>query len=74
MALPNRIEQIALFVFGGGRTRLEVSGGRVVFIRDFMAEIHAGIKNRGLNEMIPERFPNLRTLHFAARFWNGDNL
>ena len=39
MAVPKHIDQIALFVYGGGKSRERIAGGRVVFIRDFMEEI-----------------------------------
>jgi len=64
--IPKHIEQIALFVYGGGEDRKQVAGGRVLFVRDFMAEVHAGIAHRKVNNAaIPEEFPLLRTLQFA---------
>ena len=68
MAIPEHIDQIALFVYGGGKSRL--AGGRVVFIRDFMETIRAGIRHRKVAKAaIPEGLPLLRTLQFAAEFW-----
>ena len=68
MAIPEDIDQIALFVYGGGKSRL--AGGRVVFIRDFMEEIRADIRLRKVaSAVIPEGLPLLRTLQFAAEFW-----
>lgn len=68
MAVPKHIDQIALFVYGGGKSR--IAGGQVVFIRDFMAEIRAGIQDRRVgHSAIPEGFPLLRTLQFAAEYW-----
>jgi len=67
--IPKHIEQVALFVYGGGDDRKHVGGGRVVFVRDFMAEVHAGIAHRKVNSAaIPEEFPLLRTLQFAAQY------
>ena len=69
MAIPEHIDQIALFVYGGGK-RKPIAGGRVVFIRDFMEEIRAGIRDRKVAKAaIPQRFPLLRTLQFAAQYW-----
>ena len=69
MAIPKDIDQIALFVYGGGKSR-ELAGGRVVFIRDFMEEIRAGIRHRKVaRAAIPEGLPLLRTLQFAAEYW-----
>ena len=69
MAIPDDIEQIALFVFGG-RTRECIAGGRVVFIEDFMKDIRAGIGDRKVaHAAIPQQFPLLRTLQFAEQYW-----
>ena len=70
MAIPKEIDQIALFVYGGGNSRERIAGGRVVFIRDFMEDIRAGIRHRKVAKAaIPERLPLLRTLQFAAEYW-----
>lgn len=71
--IPKHVDQIALFVYGGGDGRKLVAGGRVVFIRQFMAEIHAGISHRKVSSAaIPEEFPLLRTLQFAGQYWGND--
>lgn len=44
--IPKHIEQIALFVYGGGDDRKQIAGGRVVFIREFMANVLASITHR----------------------------
>ena len=70
MAIPKHIDQIALFVYGGGKSRERIAGGRVVFIRDFMEEIRAGIRYRKVaHSAIPEGLPLLRTLQFAVECW-----
>ena len=70
--IPDHIDQIALFVYGGGESRNQLAGGRVVFIREFMKEIRAGISHRRVNSAaIPEEFALLRTLQFAAQYWDG---
>jgi hypothetical protein len=72
VTLPEHIDQIALFVYGGGEARTELAGGRVMFIRDFMNEIHAGLSQRRVaNAAVPEEFPLLRTLQFAAQYWHN---
>ncbi len=70
MAIPEEdIDQIALFVYGG-RSRDCIAGGRVVLIRDFMEDIRVGIRDRKIaRAAIPERLPLLRTLQFAAEYW-----
>lgn len=71
ISIPKHIDQIALFVYGGGEDRKQVAGGRVVFIGEFMADIHGGISHRKVSSAaIPEEFPLLRTLQFAAQYWN----
>ena len=70
MAVPKEIDQIALFVHGGGKSRERIAGGRVVFIRAFMEEIRADIRHRKVGRSaIPEGFPLLRTLQFAEQYW-----
>ena len=79
MAIPKHIDQIALFVSGGrksskSRERVErferITGGQVVFIREFMEEIRADIRHRKVAlAAIREGLPLLRTLQFAADFW-----
>jgi hypothetical protein len=69
--LPRKIEQIALFVYGGGG-RTTLAGGRVMFIKDFMFEIMEELYSnwRHLkNKAIPEGYPLLRTLQMAVEYW-----
>lgn len=69
--IPKHIEQIALFVYGG-QTRKELAGGRVQLIGDLMAEIHAVLGHRRISSAaVPEEYPLLRTLQFAAQYWGG---
>lgn len=72
MPVPKEgIDQIALFVYGGGKMRERIAGGRVVFIRDFMGEIRAGIRHRKVaHAAVPETLPLLRTLQFASEYWD----
>jgi hypothetical protein len=70
LPLPAELDQIALFVFGGGAQRTTIGGGRVVFIKAFMREILEKIRTRRVNSSaIPEEYPLLRTLQFAAQYW-----
>jgi hypothetical protein len=73
LTLPSELEQIALFVFGGGASRTTLGGGRVVFIKEFMLEVFKKIRTRRVNSAaIPEEYPLLRTLQFAAQYWRID--
>ena len=72
LELPE-IEQIALFVFGSSKGRAKLGGGNVLVIADFMAQIKAEIKDRPIyNAAIPEQYPLLRALQFAAAYWNEE--
>ena len=68
--IPNYIHQVALFAFGGGDHR-ELAGGHVMFVKDLMAEIYNGISDLKVSSAaVPEQYPNLRTLQFAAQYWD----
>jgi hypothetical protein len=70
LTLPSELEQIPLFVFGGGASRTSLAGGRVVFIKEFMRDVLEKIRKRRVNAAaIPEEYPLLRTLQFAAQYW-----
>lgn len=72
LAVPKDIEQIALFVFGGDNGGKPLGGGRVMLIRELMAEIQAGLAHRRVESAaVPEEFPLLRTLQFASQYWKG---
>ena len=71
LTLPTEIEQIALFVYGGGG-RGTLAGGRVMFINEFMSQILEHIHSNWRHirsTAIPEGYPLLRTLQLAAEFW-----
>jgi hypothetical protein len=71
--LPLPPRQIALFVYGGGR-KGKLAGGEILLIREFLAQIWEGIKDRRMAAAaIPEEYPLLRTLQFAAQYrpWAG---
>jgi hypothetical protein len=69
--IPEHIEQIALFVYGGTDASRELAGGHVVFIREFLDEVRLGLAGRSVsNAAVPEGFPLLRTLQFAYEYWS----
>jgi hypothetical protein len=71
IAIPKQIDQVALFVFGGGAGRSHIAGGRILFVKDFMAEVRETISSHKVyNSAIPEQFPLLRTLQFAVQYWD----
>lgn len=70
ITLPGPPEQIALFVFAGRGSRNAVGGGRIVLIKDFMRDILTVVRERPVAAApIPEEYPLLRTLQFAAQYW-----
>ena len=40
IAIPKHIEQIALVAYGGKGNRNQLAGGRVMFLKEFMAQVH----------------------------------
>jgi hypothetical protein len=72
LELPKIPEQIALFVYGAHGQRTGLGGGRILLIREFMIEIRDTLRGRRVAaSAIPEEFPLLRTLQFAAQYWAG---
>jgi len=68
--IPKHIDQIGLFVYGGGDERRQLAGGRIMFARELMADIRAAISHKKVaSAAIPEEYPLLRTLQFAAQYW-----
>jgi len=68
--VPPHIEQIALFVYASRSNRSTLAGGQILLIGDFMRQIHAGLAQRSVaHSAVPEQFPLLRTLLFAAKYW-----
>jgi hypothetical protein len=68
--LPNEIEQIALLTYGSAKNHSELAGGRIVMIQDLMTEILTSLNARPVaSAAVPETYPLLRTLQFAAEWW-----
>ena len=68
--IPDHIEQVALFVYGGLDAPRDLAGGRVVFVREFLEEVRGTLAGRRVSvAAVPEAFPLLRTLQFACEFW-----
>ncbi|HXD32676.1 MAG TPA: hypothetical protein VN643_16255 [Pyrinomonadaceae bacterium] len=72
LEIPKEPDQIALFVYGARGQRTGLAGGKIVLIREFMNEILSTLRGRRVAAAaIPEEFPLLRTLQFAAQYWEG---
>ena len=73
--IPAHLEQVAIFVYAGRNERTIVGGGKIVLIKEFMDEIMSEIvKHRVASAAVPEEFPLIRTLQFAANFWTAVNV
>lgn len=71
MDLPDEIDHVALLVYASTTNRKTLGGGRIVLMTDLMSEIRTGIAGRAIeNAVIPEGYPVLRALQFAAFYWN----
>jgi hypothetical protein len=70
--LPD-IEQVALLVFAGNTEgHPTVGGGRVLLIRDLMADIRAELAGRCIaSRAVPEQYVILRCLQFASNYWKS---
>lgn len=70
LQLPPQIEQIALLVFASKSSRTILGGGKIVLISEFMREIQDGLRGRSVaRAAVPEQYPLLRSLQFAAQYW-----
>jgi hypothetical protein len=68
IAVPEHIEQIALFGLGSKANHPELAGGQVWLISDLLERIVAVLKTRRVEKQaVPEQFPLLRTLQFACQ-------
>jgi hypothetical protein len=64
------LEQMALLVYASKRTRSKLGGGSICLISEFMEEIRATLRQRRVSQAaVPEQFPLLRSLQFAANYW-----
>jgi hypothetical protein len=68
--IPTQIDQIALLGLGSNRERATVGGGRLMMIRELMAQIQAVVISRPIQSAaVPEQYVILRSLQYAAHYW-----
>jgi hypothetical protein len=68
--LPKELEQVALFVYGGRGEKHDLADAKGIFIRDFLLDILAAVRQRRMAAAaVPEEYPLLSTLQFSAQFW-----
>ena len=69
--LPEKIEQIALFLYASVENHPTIGGGTVMQVGDLMAEIFAGLNGKRLEtSAIPEHLAILRSFQFVNQFRN----
>jgi hypothetical protein len=74
LPLPQEIEQVALFVYGSSRQYAEVGGGKVLSIKLFISSILDELATKPVaSKAVPEQYPLLRALQFAANFWHREH-
>ena len=74
--VPEKIEQIAVFVFASTRNHTTIAGGRIVLIQDILKEIVSDMAARPIDKnVVPEQYPLLRTIqfvtHYKAHLWGS---
>jgi hypothetical protein len=69
ITLPDKIEQIAVFVFASKKNHPTLAGGKVLLVQDILKEIVDDVTQRAVNKnAIPEQFPLLRTIQFITHY------
>lgn len=69
---PTAIDQVALLVFASPGTDRRLAGGRIVHVGSFMRKIRESLKKRPVaSQAVPEQFGLLRSLQFAAQYWDA---
>ena len=69
LEIPNKIEQIALFVFASTKNRQSVGGGRIMTVDQFLYDAMKEISKRGMTKaQVSEQLPILRTLQFVFHY------
>ena len=69
LGIPTEIEQVAIFVFAGSRSRESLGGGRVLHVSVLLKDIYAEIsKHRVDKKAVPEKFPILKCMQLTAQY------
>lgn len=65
--IPQKPDQIALLGFAGRSDHKTLGGGRILLIRDLLAEIISELSNKKIgSKAVSEQWPLIRTLQFVA--------
>ncbi|MFQ5564107.1 MAG: hypothetical protein ACE5FO_11115 [Parvularculaceae bacterium] len=68
--IPKSLDQIALLLNAGARTRTHLAGGRIMTGKEFMQQIRDALPPPAKGT-VHEQFSILKGLQFAAYYWNG---
>ena len=69
LAVPEKIEQFAVFVFGSDTNHKTVGGGTVIMLNDLLKEIVDDLKTKKISKgFVPEQYPLLRVLQLACEY------
>lgn len=69
IAIPEHIEQIALFGVASKANHSELSGGHVWLVSDLLLEIVSDLKRKPIaKEAVPQQFPLIRTIQFICQY------
>jgi hypothetical protein len=67
--IPDRIDQIALLVFGSKQNRDTLAGGKLILLSEVLEEVFRELRSRSIySEIVSEEFPILRGLQFVAQY------
>ncbi len=68
-AIPDEVEQLAIFVFGSNKNHKAIGGGKVVLFSEIIGEIFSELQNRKIaNAAASEHMPLLRSFQFVNEY------
>jgi hypothetical protein len=69
LKLPEKIEQIAVFVFASKANRERIAGGKILLVDELLKEIAEALQDKRIDkEAVPEQYPLLRTIQFITHY------
>ena len=69
LAIPEQIDQYAVFLFGSDTNHKTVGGGTVLMMDDFLKIVVSDLRTKRIaSAIVPEQFPLLRVLQLACEY------
>jgi len=69
LAIPEQIEQYAVFLYGSDVNHKTVGGGTVLIMDELLKEVVSDLRTKRIAKaIVPEQFPLLRVLHLACEY------